>query len=53
MLARQMSRTLEPTSFDVIGNNLADVGKTDGQMYKGPSWFTDNANANIYGGIYR
>jgi hypothetical protein len=53
MLARQMSRVLEPTSFDVIGNNLADVGKTDGQMYKGPSWFTDNANSNIYGGIYR
>jgi hypothetical protein len=53
MLARQMSRTLEPTQFDVIGNNLADVGKKEGQMYKGPSWFTDNANANIYGGIYR
>lgn len=53
MLARQINRTLEPTSFDIIGNNLADVGKTDGKMYKGPSWFTDNANANIYGGIYR
>ncbi len=53
MLARQMSRVLEPTQFDIIGNNLADVGKKDGQMYKGPSWFTDNANANIYGGIYR
>jgi hypothetical protein len=53
MLARQMSRTLEPTQFDVIGNNLADVEKKEGQMYKGPSWFTDNANANIYGGIYR
>jgi hypothetical protein len=53
MLARQMSRNLEPTTFDVIGNNLADVGKTTGQMYKGPSWFTENANANIYGGIYR
>jgi hypothetical protein len=53
MLARQMSRTLEPASFDVIGNNLSDVGKTSGQMYKGPSWFIDNANANIYGGIYR
>lgn len=53
MLARQMSRTLEPTQFDIIGNNLADVGKKEGQMYKGPSWFTDNANANIYGGIYR
>ena len=53
MLARQMSRSLEPTTFDVIGNNLAEVGKTNGQMYKGPNWFTENANANIYGGIYR
>jgi len=53
MLARQMSRTLQPTTFDVIGNNLADVGKTNGQMYKGPNWFTEAANTNIYGGIYR
>jgi hypothetical protein len=53
MLARQMSRNLQPTTFDVIGNNLADVGKTNGQMYKGPNWFTEAANTNIYGGIYR
>lgn len=53
MLARQINRTLEPISFEVIGNNLADVGKKDGQMYKGPSWFIEGANANIYGGIYR
>ena len=53
MLARQISRTLQPINFDVIGNNLAEVKKTGGQMYKGPNWFTENANANIYGGIYR
>ena len=53
MLARQINRTLEPVSFDIIGNNLADTQKINGQMYKGPSWFTENANANIYGGIYR
>jgi hypothetical protein len=53
MIARQMSRSLEPVSFDIIGNNLAEVAKTDGQMYKGPNWFTENANTNIYGGIYR
>jgi hypothetical protein len=53
MLARQMSRNLQPTTFDVIGNNLADVGKINGQMYKGPNWFTEAANTNIYGGIYR
>ena len=53
MLARQFSRTLEPTSFDVIGNNLGNMVKQDGQMYKGPNWFTEGANTNIYGGIYR
>ena len=53
MLARQINRTLEPVAFDIIGNNLANTQKINGQMYKGPSWFTENANANIYGGIYR
>lgn len=53
MLARQINRALEPISFEIIGNNLADVSKKDGQMYKGPSWFIEGANANIYGGIYR
>jgi hypothetical protein len=53
MLARQISRTLQPVSFDLIGNNLADTQKSNGQMYKGPSWFVENANTNIYGGIYR
>ena len=53
MIARQMSRSLQPTTYDVIGNNLAEVGKADGQMYKGPNWFTEAANTNIYGGIYR
>ena len=53
MLARQLSRTLEPTTFEVIGNNLDIVEKKEGQMYKGPNWFIDGANANIYGGIYR
>jgi hypothetical protein len=53
MIARQMSRTLESTTFDLIGGNLSKVSKIDGQMYKGPSWFTDGANSNIYTGIYR
>ena len=53
MLARQMSRTLQPMSFELIGNNLADVGRNKGEMYRGPAWFTENANSNIYGGIYR
>ena len=53
MLARQMSRSLETVSFDVIGNNLNQVEKAQGAMYKGPNWFTEQANTNIYGGIYR
>jgi hypothetical protein len=53
MLARQINRTLEAPSFDVIGNDLNNMTKQDGQMYKGPSWFIDGANSNIYGGIYR
>lgn len=53
MLARQMTRTLQGISYDVIGNDLNKVEKKDGQMYKGPNWFTNEANANIYTGIYR
>jgi hypothetical protein len=53
MLARQINRTLEPINYDVIGDNLRTMNKKDGQMYKGPNWFTDGANANIYMGIYR
>ena len=53
MLSRQMTRSLEPTTFDVIGNDLSQVQKNNGQMYKGPNWFIENANTNIYGGIYR
>jgi hypothetical protein len=53
MLARQINRTLEAPSFEIIGNNLAETSKVNGQMYKGPNWFIENANTNIYGGIYR
>jgi hypothetical protein len=53
MLARQLNRTLQTPSFEIIGNNLDNMEKKDGQMYKGPNWFVDSANSNIYGGIYR
>jgi len=55
MLARQLSRSLEPVSFDVIGSNLRDGSKKsqNGDLYKGPNWFTSAANDNIYKGIYR
>jgi len=53
MLARQISRTLDMVNYDIIGNDLRFMEKKEGQMYKGPNWFTDGANTNIYTGIYR
>lgn len=55
MLARQISRATQPVSFDLIGSNLRNQGdsKSSGALYKGPSWFTNAANDNIYKGIYR
>jgi hypothetical protein len=54
MLARQLSRSLEPVTFEVIGSNLrTDRKAKDGELYKGPTWFTGAANDNIYKGIYR
>lgn len=48
MLARQMTRTLQPISYDIVGGNTKDMVKYDGQMYKGPEWFTSGANDSIY-----
>jgi hypothetical protein len=53
MLARQINRTLQPVSYDIIGIDAKQSVKNNGQMYKGPSWFTDNANEDIYMGIYK
>jgi hypothetical protein len=53
MLARQLSRTTEPINYDIIGANLANIEKKSGAMYRGPSWFTEEANNNLYKGIYR
>lgn len=54
MLARQLQRTLKPIEYDVIGDNAKNVVKNNGQMYRGPEWFTNSANDNdIYTGIYR
>ncbi len=54
MLARQINRASEPLNYDVIGSNLRDKGmKQSGNMYKGPNWFTEGANDNIYKGVYR
>lgn len=55
MIARQINRASEPVAFDIIGSNLRESSKdkNNGDLYKGPSWFTNAANDNIYKGVYR
>ena len=53
MIARQLTRTLKPVDYDVIGADARHQVKTDGNMYKGPDWFIQGANEDIYTGIYR
>jgi len=53
MLARQLNRTLRPITYDIIGIDASKSVKNNGQMYKGPSWFTDGANEDIYIGIQK
>jgi hypothetical protein len=54
MIARQLNRSIQPVSFDIIGSNLRSDNKNkSGDLYKGPTWFTSSANDNIYKGIYR
>lgn len=53
MAARQNRIHLDPVPYEVIGGNRQEIIKQQGKMYKGPSWFTDGANDDIYGGIYR
>jgi hypothetical protein len=54
MLARQTSRILQTPEYDIIGANARDFGKHEGDMYKGPEWFTNGANDDsVYMGIYK
>lgn len=53
MIARQMSRSLQATQYEIIGDNRLNVVKHDGSMYKGPEWFTSGANDADYLGIYK
>lgn len=54
MLARQMNRTLQAIEYDIIGDNAKNVVKQQGNMYRGPEWFTSSANDDdIYTGIYK
>ncbi len=53
MLARQLNRGLKPVNYDVIGENARDSVKNNGSMYRGPEWFVNGANDDVYTGIYR
>jgi len=53
MLARQTRQKLAAPNYDVIGGNRQDIIKQEGDMYKGPEWFTNDANDDFYTGIYR
>lgn len=53
MLARQTRLELAAPTYDVIGGNRSDIIRQDGNMYKGPEWFTNSANDDFYTGIYR
>jgi hypothetical protein len=53
MLARQLTRNLSPINYEIIGTNASESVNQKGQMYKGPSWFVDGANDDIYTGIYK
>jgi hypothetical protein len=53
MIARQANRLLAPVSYDIIGTDASKAVKNNGEMYKGPSWFTEAANDDIYIGIYK
>jgi hypothetical protein len=53
MLARQLHRSLQPVSYDIVGGNSRDMVRHDGQMYKGPEWFTSGANDSDFFGIYK
>lgn len=53
MLARQMNRTLADVEYNIIGGNLRSIKPIEGQLYKGPEWFTSGANEDLYRGVYR
>ena len=52
MIARQLDLQLAEVEYNVIGGSTRDmVQAKESEMYKGPSWFTSNANDDIYIGI--
>lgn len=52
MIARQHMRTLTPIEYDIVGGKASEMVAHNGQLYKGPEWFINGANDDIYTGIY-
>lgn len=54
MIARQLTRNIVSSpSYNMIGGNLKEIVKQEGEMYKGPEWFTSSTNESNFYGIYR
>ena len=53
MLARQMGRILDGPNYDIVGGNLQLIKPQDGELYKGPEWFTSAVNDVDFLGVYR
>ena len=53
MIARQMMRSLKPMGYEIVGGKASEMTGHSGNLYKGPEWFTSEANNDIYTGIYR
>lgn len=53
MLARQMGRTLTGPDYDIVGGDLQLIKPQEGELYKGPEWFTSAVNNANFLGVYR
>lgn len=52
-LARSLSRADAPITYDVIGSTKNSSLSKETTLYRGPSWFTEAANEDLYLGIYK
>jgi hypothetical protein len=54
MIARQLIRNAPTTpNYNMIGDNIKEISKQGGEMYKGPDWFTSVTNDTNFYGVYR
>lgn len=52
-ITRSINRADAPISYDVIGSTRDTLPTKESTLYRGPAWFTENANSDIYLGIYK